>query len=199
MTPEEEAKLLALSARLASAGAWQPACVSAALLAEPSHLCSWELRPVTLRMWLRLDASRSPFVDGSWLSHAEFQIAALRSALSILTGEFISEQCLIETLGAEEIGIVIQGVAEHIKSAFSTVLKMRNPNDKDPIALDGGFGWLLPLYTWLREMGQDHDRALDTPISIAFGMKATSLFCKGWVVDGVSYAHRELNEEVPRG
>jgi hypothetical protein len=201
MTPEEEQKLLAMGEALDAVSPWQPVCVREALLGVGSFAAAyWHLQPVTLRMWLQLEEVKSPALDDLWHEHAEVRLGQIMTALEILQGgarvEFGE---LVENIEPEALGGLLDDVVAHVNAVFRTSLNMLPPGARteSTASAPGGFGWILPLYTHLREaLGCSHDEAMDTPIARAFCLRANSLWKQGWSVDGLGYAQAEAIQNL---
>ena len=194
MTSAEEQKLLAMGNALATVSPWQPVCVREALLACGRTVNGFALRDVTLRMWLQLEAVRSPVIRAEWSADDLLNLGPLKLALAILTGREVTSDELMLRVPPGEFQAFKDALCAHVESSFVTSLKMGPPrlSDGTPAATrKGGWGWLLPLYYRLRAIGMGRDAALDTPLAEAFALRCVAQWFDGWDPEEADYSQRE--------
>lgn len=197
---ERQIREIAEALSRAEESPWQPTIVRRSILAHPVRLGPYQLHPVTLGGWLRLEEQRSPYLSGEWPQENGAILACLARTVSVLCRRDIaatelngalSEEQLVWALGADG------PIRRVIREAMEPAIEMRSPLAEQFPGLGqhahrDGFGWWLPLYTRMRgEYGMSREEALGTTVAEAWLLKTCGQALDGFEPKGLGYAGDE--------
>jgi hypothetical protein len=184
MTADEEQSLRELSDELAAAerSTGEPRCITRAFASRTTG----EL-VLTMQGWIDLEEARSPLLEA--------RIPDGDDALEQLNAAVDAFRCGPLDVTATEAARLAGKMLTAVQRAFGTVLPMSPPNPAQ--GSNDGFGTWLPVFTCLvSQVGLSRREALDLPVEQAHAIVAAMRHNEGWSSAGVTYAQRNIIEEV---
>jgi hypothetical protein len=196
---------------------WQPELVSAAFTRPPLLIIHgpiedpkrpgyqqrpWRVGPMTMRLWIELDACRSPFLAAQDVPMAEFP-QRLATALSIFTGEAISAADVMREMRGDKAVAVAQEIAERCTEIFRLFVEMELPDTNGTPAKphhEDGFGsWLPLLAAIIEKLRLKPEEAMEMPVAQAVAILQAMKKNEGYRVKGANYRSRELEASAEKG
>lgn len=179
----ERARREELAHQLAQAmhSPWEPRCVCAAF-ATPDPLALH----LTMQGWIDLATIRSPLLVGKMPAPGELDAAAA------IFGLDLSEHTPAAACDAAS------GMLRAVNRAFSMRVQMEQPGALDETPEFDGFGDWLPMWAFLvAQCGLSLADAREIRVDQAHALISTHRRNQGWLVVGVSYAARDIEEGGP--